>query len=229
MKVLDYEGLNHYNDKIIEKVDMMISNTEDKIKMQLDNKSELGHSHDKTEQLYSYTLDLSDSTFDQNTYYPVIGNPLPQTGFVRIKLSVQLNSQTVPTWSTHAAGFTCSLDILTMCSGWGVTNKNTIVLDHSYMHASSNPCGYHQMHTTSRPVLWLRGGGRYYVWSEYYANWDIKNSEYVEGVETLNPTITYPGVVINRSTILADLDGTVTLASSAIGARYSNFTIPNNI
>lgn len=196
MKVLNLEGLTNYTTKLLNKIATM-----------LDGKADKNHTHDKSEQLYSYTIDLSNSTYNQNTYYPVVGNPFPDNGFSRIKLSVQLNSGTVPTWSTHDGGFTCSLDLLATSIGCGRANGNTIILDHSYLWAESNPCGYYQLHNSSRPVLWLRGGGKYFVWSDYEANFDIKTSEYTEYENTVAPTTNYPGIVLNKATIIADLNG----------------------
>lgn len=204
MKVLNLEGLTHYTTNLL-----------NKIKTMLDEKADKNHVHDKSEQLYSYTIDLSNSTYDQDTYYPVVGLPLPTNGLIRIKLAVQLNSGTVPAWSTHGSGFTCGLDLLTTSIGWGRTNGNTIILDHSYSWANSNPCGYSQMHNSSRPVLWLRGGGKYFVWSEYEANFDIKTSGYTEYENTVAPTTTYPGIVLNKATITADLNGNALSANNA--------------
>lgn len=204
MKFLNLEGLTNYTTKLLDKMAIMLAEKADK-----------NHVHDKSEQMYSYTIDLSDNTYDQDTYYPVVGYPLPTNGFIRIKLAVHLNSGTVPTWSTHGSGFTCSLDLLATSLGWGRTNGNTIILDHSYLWATSNPCGYSQLHNSSRPVLWLRGGGKYFVWSEYEANFDIKTSEYTEYENTVTPTTTYPGIVLNKATITADLNGNASSANNS--------------
>lgn len=68
--------------------------------------------------LYS-TIDLS--TYDQNTYYPVTGTALPYDGLHLVKLSVQLNSGSKPTWSTHQNGFSVNLCVLATAGGWGTT------------------------------------------------------------------------------------------------------------
>ena len=47
-------------------------------------------------------LDLSDTAkYADTTWYPVVGTSLPQTGTARTKITVQLNSGTKPSWSTH--------------------------------------------------------------------------------------------------------------------------------
>ena len=198
---------------------------------ELPNKADKNHVHDKSEQLYLYTIDLSDSTYNQDTYYPAVGEPIPNNGFSRIKVSVQLNSGTVPTWSLHDGGFTCNLDLLVSACHWGGNPGNTIALDSSYMFATSNPCGYGQMHNSSRPVLWLRGGGKYFVWSDYAFNFDVKTSEYTAYENTIAPMTTYPGIYFNKSTITANLNGnadTATIASSAIESHTSSFYVRNN-
>lgn len=219
MKILNLEGLTYYTTNLL-----------NKIKTMLDEKADKNHVHDKSEQMYSYTIDLSDNTYNQDTYYPVVGHPLPTNGFVRIKLAVQLNSGAVPTWSTHGGGFTCNLDLLTTSIGWGRTNGNTIILDSSYLWADSNPCGYSQMHNSSRPVLWLRGGGKYFVWSEYEGNFDIKTSEYTEYENTVAPTSTYPGIVLNKATIIANVQGNAdTLDGYHSNDFQNNLRIHNKI
>lgn len=214
MKILNLEGLTHYTELLL-----------NKIKVMLNEKADKNHVHDKTEQMYSYTIDLSDSKYDQNTYYPAVGEPLTRNGLVRIKLSVQLNSGTTPIWATHETGFSCNLDLLALSSGWGTTKAETIVLDQSYAWTENNPCGYKQLINSSRPVLWLRGGGRYFVWSDYDSIWDIKVSECTISDEVISPTTTYPGIITNKSTIIADLQGNAIAASES---KTSSFFIPNN-
>lgn len=214
MKFLNLDGLTHYTEKLL-----------DKIKGMLDEKADKNHVHDKTEQMYSYTIDLSDSKYDQNIYYPAVGEPLTRNGLVRIKLSVQLNSGTTPTWATHETGFSCNLDLLALSSGWGTTKAETIVLDQSYAWTENNPCGYKQLINSSRPVLWLRGGGRYFVWSDYDSIWDVKVSECTISDEVISPTTAYPGIITNKSTIIADLQGNAIAASES---KTSSFFIPNN-
>ena len=48
----------------------------------------------------------------------------------------------------------------------GTTSADSIVLNHSYNFASANPCSYSQLANSSNAVLWLRGGGKYFVFTE---------------------------------------------------------------
>ena len=123
-------------------------------------------------------VDLSSSTYDVDKYYPVIGTTLPNSGFARIKVSVQLNSGTKPSWSTHNYGFSVDFDIETQRSGWGVTDSETIIYADTFKFCSVSPVSYTQLTYGSLPVLYLRGGGKYFVSTTYSCTWSIKTSDY---------------------------------------------------
>ena len=129
----------------------------------------------------SVWLDLSSDTYKQDTWYPVIGTALPNTGAVRIAVSVQLNSGTKPTWSTHNSGFSVDLDIQTQCNGWGTTVGKTLIFLDNYKFCSASPASFQQLTHGSIPVLFLRGGGKYRVSSTYVPNWKIYTTTYTWG------------------------------------------------
>jgi len=147
-------------------------------------------------------IDVSASTYDQDTYYPVVGSKIPSNGTHRIKTSVQLNSGTKPKWSTHNAGFSVDLDIQTQASGWGTTHAVTYILLDDYdwcVSGAPSPVSFVQKSEASAPVLYLRGGGKYYVETTYSCNWSIKTSEYYTYQGTskkgpVSPTKTRPAV-----------------------------------
>lgn len=123
------------------------------------------------------TIDLSDtSKYSEDTWYPVVGTTIPDTGYHRFIVYVQLNSGTKPSWSTHSAGFTVNLDFETQASGWGTTKAETIVYADSYLFCPVSPASYQQMTYGSLPVLFLRGGGKYFVKATY----DCKFTPYTE-------------------------------------------------
>lgn len=149
---------------------------------------------------------------DQNTWYPVVSsNGIPYEGLRHIKCNVQLNSGSKPSWSTHSYGFTVNLDMLITACGWGTTDANSICLDNfsSWVTSGANPAGYSQMRNGSVAVFWLRGGGRYKLYADWDAGWDVKTSTYTNNDQSVSPTTSYPGVSINRSTITAHIDGGV--------------------
>lgn len=123
-------------------------------------------------------VDLSAATYDQNTWYTVVGEKLPQTGFAGIKVVVNLNSGTKPSWSTHSAGFSVDFHIDTQASGWGTTHAETIIYSDTFNFCSVSPVSYKQLGYGSRPILYLRGGGKYRVFSTYNASWKTYKDGY---------------------------------------------------
>lgn len=123
-------------------------------------------------------VDLSAATYDQNTWYPVVGETLPQTGFAGIKVVVNLNSDTKPSWSTHSAGFSVDFHVDTQASGWGTTHAETIIYSDTFNFCPVSPVSYKQLDWGSRPILYLRGGGKYRVISTYNASWKIYKDGY---------------------------------------------------
>lgn len=123
-------------------------------------------------------VDLSAATYDQNTWYTVVGEHLPTTGFAGIKVVVNLNSGTKPSWSTHSEGFSVDFHIDTQASGWGTTYAETIIYSDNYRWCPVSPVSYKQLTSGSIPILYLRGGGKYRVFSTYNAAWKIYKDGY---------------------------------------------------
>lgn len=123
-------------------------------------------------------VDLSAATYDQNTWYTVVGKRLPQTGFAGIKVVVDLNSGTKPSWSTHSAGFSVDFHVDTQASDWGTTPGETIIYSDNYHWCHVSPVSYKQIVEPSVPILYLRGGGKYRVYSTYETPWTIKKDGY---------------------------------------------------
>lgn len=128
-------------------------------------------------------MDLSPAAYDRNVWYPVVGEALPVTGFAGIKVVVNLNSGTKPSWSTHSQGFSVDLHIDTQASGWGVTPGETIIYSDNYAWCPVSPVSYKQLEKGSIPILYLRGGGRYRVFSTYNASWKIYKDGYTWEVD----------------------------------------------
>lgn len=123
-------------------------------------------------------VDLSAATYDQNTWYTVVGERLPNNGFAGIKVVVNLNSGTKPSWSTHSSGFSVDFHIDTQASGRGTTHAETIIYSDTFSFCPVSPVSYKQLDYGSIPILYLRGGGRYRVISTYNAAWKIYKDGY---------------------------------------------------
>lgn len=161
-------------------------------------------------------INLTD--LDQNTWYPVTGTGLQYNGLKHFKCSVHLNSGSKPNWSTHSGGFTAVVDILEEASGWGTTGMlgEVLINDQRFIADESKPpVGYQQMGYGSVPVWWLRGGGSYRLAADYDVTWTIQKSTYTNSGQTVSPTTNYPGVNVNRSTIVANLNGTAEKAKTS--------------
>lgn len=127
----------------------------------------------------SATIDLSDTkTYDVNKWYPVVGSQLPTSVYNRILVNVSLNSGTKPSWSTHVSGFSVNLDLASIGSGWGATSGECIIYADTYSFCSVSPASYTQLTHGSIPVLYLRGGGKYFVKTDFVVNWTPKPTGY---------------------------------------------------
>lgn len=169
---------------------------------------------------------VSLTDLDQNTWYPVVSmRTIPYSGLRHIKCNVQLNSSSKPSWSTHNGGFTVNLDMLVTAAGWGTTSANSICLDNSYHWTTSNanPAGYSQMTNGSVAVFWLRGGGRYRLYADWDASWDVKTSTYTSSGQSVAPTKSYPGVNYNKAS-LDDLANNGVVASGSNYVRFGDGT-----
>ncbi len=169
--------------------------------------------------------------YDENYWHPVTV-PLSFTGYNKIKVSVQLNSGDKPSWATHDSGFTCNMEIWATAHGWGTTNAETICLNYTYGHCNSNPCGWKQLGYPSLGVLFLRGGARYKVWTDFNATFTPHDKTYTWTSEsgttqsTGGPYTSCPGLDFFKNIIYANLNGTAENADKLDGyhASYSSNT-----
>lgn len=116
---------------------------------------------------YIMTLYLINASgLDENTYYPVT-IPLFSGGNFRIEVLTSLNG-IVPSWSTHASGFTVRFIEEVQGNGWGATPIRRRIIDSvsSYVRDVYPPIGkVTQMTNSSTEVIWVRGGGLYYFYT----------------------------------------------------------------
>ena len=136
------------------------------------------------------TIDLTG--LNQNTWYPVIGSTF--SGVQNFKVSVQLNSGSKPSWSTHEGGFAVDFEVQDQASGWGTTNAVCIkfIDDWNWVGSEPSPVSYTQMTYSNTPVLYLRGGGRYYVYTTYGSLWTIQTSTYTVYGQSVSPESSRP-------------------------------------
>ena len=169
--------------------------------------------------------------YDSGYWHPVTVG-LPKRGYNKIKVSVELDIGDKPSWATHDSGFTCNMEIWATAHGWGTTNAETICLNYTYGHCNSNPCGWKQLGYPSLGVLFLRGGSRYKVWTDFDATFTTHDKTYTwtsEGGTTQStggPYTSCPGLDFVKNIIYANLNGTAENADKLDGyhASYSSNT-----
>lgn len=174
---------------------------------------------------YKTTVDLS--SLNNNLYYPVTGASIPSNGYHKIKVSVQLNSGTKPSWATHNSGFTTNVELYTTAYGWGATQGETIILNDSYNFTNCGQVvGFTQNGNNSVPVLWLRGGGQYFVECDFNALWTVRTSLYYTYgsasstyKQTVEPQSSYPGFKAGNG---GAINGTIR-AGQVYGAVWNDY------
>ena len=141
-------------------------------------------------------IDLSGSTYDVETWYPVVGGYISNNGVQEIKVSVQLNSGTKPSWSTHSKGFSVDFHVQDQACGWGTTSAICLKYIDTFNWTKAtnktqnlSPVSYTQMVNSSLPVLYLRGGGRYLVSTTYSCDWSIKTSTFTVASQSVSPSV----------------------------------------
>ena len=121
---------------------------------------------------------LDASSCDADKWIPFTGTPLSRIGYNRICVSVALNSGTKPAWSTHNSGFSVDFDVDMQASGWGATDAQTLIYVDTFKFCSSSPVSCGQMTYSSTPVLYLRGGGKYHVKTDFPVTWTPRPDGY---------------------------------------------------
>ena len=104
------------------------------------------------------------TALDINTYYPVTMG-LSASGIVyTIEVRASLYDGDVPSWSTHASGFTLMCRWTSNGNGWGAAVIQRTILEYQYYLASVVPAGsIGQMNNSSNEYIYVRGGGKYAV------------------------------------------------------------------
>ena len=121
---------------------------------------------------------LDASSYDADKWIPFTGTALQRMGYNRICVSVALNSGTKPAWSTHASGFSVDFDFDMQASGWGTTDAQTLIYADTFKFCPESPASCGQMTYSSIPVLYLRGGGKYHVKTDFPVTWTPRPDGY---------------------------------------------------
>lgn len=168
-------------------------------------------------QVLTWKSQIIDMRSYSESYWHPVTVPLPNFGYNKIKVSVQLNSGDKPSWATHNSGITCNMEIWATSSGQGTTDSDTICLNYTYKFCSQNPCGWMQLSNPSLGVVFLRGGSRYTVYTDFDAVFTPHNQKYTwsngsSSQDTGGPYTSCPGLNFNMGTIRTDLIATLVQA-----------------
>lgn len=143
--------------------------------------------------MFGYTINASSLNVD--TYYPVtfsIG-AIPN---VRIECRVALNSETKPSWSTHAKGFSVRKIWEVNGSGWGTNPINRRILVSDYAFTSTDPVrGIDQMSYSSIEYVYVRGGGKYHFYISHNVVPTLRTSTYTNKSQSVSPTTSAPAAI----------------------------------
>lgn len=183
--------------------------------------------------LREYIINLLDtSTYDTDTYYPVVGSSIPYNGYHTFEVNNQLQSDTAPSWSTHTnKGFTCNLSARMIAFGWGTVVQKFGWIDNAgFAWCDRMPAYIQQMGHASYPVFYLRGGGKYYVYTDYACTWSIKKDTFTASGESVAPTKTpanWQWLVNNWDVVtrVAKAETSITQNASAIALKASQASV----
>jgi hypothetical protein len=129
---------------------------------------------------------ISMAGLDVNTYYPVtIPVPVSRQGTLRIENALNSNA---PSWSTHPSGFSCYFEWTTNGLGWGTIPISRRVTDWRESFTSVQIVGgIEQMTFSSQEVIWLRGGGNYFLSADFDVTPTIRTTSYEAYGQTVAP------------------------------------------
>lgn len=120
---------------------------------------------------YQITVDLRDTKYNTDTYYPVlINSSIPYNGLHNYECNVQLNSGSKPVWSTHNQGFTCNLILRVLAGGWGTTDAAGYLEENNYRFCNKMPAYVGQVLQHSQIYFMLRGGAKYNLFTPNRSN-----------------------------------------------------------
>ena len=142
-------------------------------------------------------IDIIDcSSLNVNTWYPAVIE-LPIDGMHLVGVVNELNGGVKPAWASHDSGYTCCVELLVTRSGWGTTNRYTILLQNDQRFITDMnvpPVGYNQFTNSSRACFYLRGGGKYRVRDTWKGTWTLYTSSTTLSSQTIAPVTSYPGM-----------------------------------
>ena len=133
------------------------------------------------------------SSYSESLWIPFDGSAMPINTNSKIEVVVNLNSGTTPSWGTHANGFSVNFVVETIGRGWGANKYEPVILKDvmSFVNGES-PVSLQQVMQASKPILYLRGGGKYYVRTTFPCTWTGNPSGYTWSNASGTATASFP-------------------------------------
>ncbi len=158
------------------------------------------------------------SSLDPDTWYPCVLQ-LDTNIVAQIYCHTALDNRSHPSWATHAGGFTAILHIEANGGGWGTTAAQEIVyMDYQGFYSGEKPVGYTYSSPSNWFIFYLRGGGVYTLSCDNGRAFTLYPNG-IADVSGANWTSTStPPAAITRALMVADLNGTASLANNAVNA-----------
>lgn len=152
---------------------------------------------------YTMSLTTIDATgLDEHTWYPVV-MPLGNEHTVRIEVTVGLNSESVPSWSTHAQGFSVRKIWEVNGTDWGASPLNRNILVSDYCFTDIDPVrGIGQLTNFSDEYVYVRGGGRYFFYTSHNVIPVLHTDIYSNGQQSVSPTAEAPAVIYRTTPVV---------------------------
>ena len=108
--------------------------------------------------------------WDESLWFPCVCKQGISTATTqRIRVGYALEGNGKPSWATHSGGYSVQFEIDMVGSGWGTNQPSQVtkVVHDNYWFCDVSPVSCTQCSYSSRPILWLRGGGYYHWWTTY--------------------------------------------------------------
>lgn len=144
--------------------------------------------------------DFDLTNLDENKWFPCVNKkfslPTYTNSIILVYTGLRLSG--VPSWSTHNEGFSAIMYIMDHGNRWGCIQRRPLLLEYNWAFCDKPPISYEQMERSSRPVIWLRGGGKYSIAMTAETPYDTYflpiTDSYTYYEQTVSPSTSCPSI-----------------------------------
>ena len=180
------------------------------------------------------TIDLTASTYNQDTWYPVVISAANMCVLMEYICYTWLGKSGLPSWATHKSGFTTVFDVCVRNSRWGEFIQRSYVKHDTNSFCKNNvpPAVFTIDNRYPTGAVWyLRGGGKYNLFTSDTVTWRVVTTQTTingsgSDAQVVAPTTTQPVSNISNKLVTSDLLKTVA-TSGSYNDLTNKPTIPN--